>query len=210
VSQVLLADELIQKTLAPYGIPIDLALCEQIRLYVSTLLQWNAKIALTSVTDPKDVLKLHFGDSFYAAEKAGITKGRVADIGTGAGFPGIPIRMVRPAIELTLVEPIGKKTAFLGEVVRRLNLSGVDIIRCRMEEVPDSLGKLDFVTARALGQYEKLLRWSKSRLSANGKVVLLIGTEEIESLSKLPEWNWEEPHKVPNSEAKFVFIGHSI
>src|SRR5580692_6658047 len=150
--------------LAPYGVVPDHGLCESINLSISTLALWNSKISLTTVTNPEEIVRTHFGESFFAARTIPIRAGRVADIGTGAGFPGIPIRMVAPEIKLTLVEPVAKKTAFLGEIVRKLGLSGVDIIRCRMEELPEDNCGFDFVTARALGEYKKFAKWAAGRL----------------------------------------------
>jgi len=200
-----LSDVRMQSVLRLYGVEADSELCEKIRIYVSTLLQWNAKISLTTITDPEQILRVHFGESFFAANVSGIVNGRVADIGTGAGFPGIPIRMVRQALQLTLVEAVAKKVAFLGEVLRKINISGVHIIRCRMEDISDA--GFDLITARALGKYNDLLRWSKARLSQTGKIVLLLGRAEAEYLSQNAEWVWNEPKIVPDTSARVVLIG---
>jgi 16S rRNA (guanine527-N7)-methyltransferase len=208
VEHLQLTDDEIACALSPYGVSASQTLCEQIRIYISLLLRWNRKVALTTITDPKEILCLHFGESFFAASAAGINEGRVADIGTGAGFPGIPIRMVRPSVKLTLVEPVGKKAAFIAEIVSNLGLSGTDIMRCRMEEMSDSIRDFDFITVRALGRYEELLRWSKARLSQQGKIVLLLGYNEVNKIRGSRRWNWEEPIKIPDSRARFVLIGN--
>jgi 16S rRNA (guanine527-N7)-methyltransferase len=197
----------IREVLLPYGIVADDNLCESIEIYVNTLLQWNAKIALTTITDPAEVLRVHFGESFFAAAAAQIEKGRLADIGTGAGFPGIPIRMVRHLIELKLVEPVAKKTAFLAEIGRKLHLERMEIIRCRMEDWRVGNGSLDFITSRALGNYGRLLAWSKTRLSQDGRAVLLIGEADVETIEGEPGWKWGEPSKVPQSRGKYVLFG---
>jgi 16S rRNA (guanine527-N7)-methyltransferase len=202
-----LTNPFIRETLLPYGIEAGDELCESVKIYINTLLQWNAKIALTTITEVGEILRVHFGESFFAAEAAQIEKGRLADIGTGAGFPGIPIRMVRHPIELKLVEPIAKKTAFLGEIARKLKLTGVEIIRCRMEDWKIDRASPDFVTSRALGNYDKLLSWSKTRLSQSGKVVLLIGESESEKVMKEPGWKWEAPAKIPQSRNRYVLFG---
>ncbi|HTW30709.1 MAG TPA: RsmG family class I SAM-dependent methyltransferase, partial [Candidatus Sulfotelmatobacter sp.] len=120
MKQPALSDAFIKDVLLPYGMDPDGDLCAAIRAYIAILLKWNSKIALTTVTEPGEILRIHFGESFFACATAGIGAGRVADIGTGAGFPGIPIRMVSPSVDLILVEPVAKKTAFLHEVVRKL------------------------------------------------------------------------------------------
>ena len=195
----------IQEILAPYEITADESLCVAIRVYIAMLAQWNCKVALTAMTDPVEVLRFHFGESLFAVSRMDICKGRLADIGTGPGFPGIPIRMVCPQLELLLVESNSKKAAFLSEVVRKLDLSGVSVIRKRMEEIGErETGKLDCVTARALGGYEDLLEWAKSRLSPRGRVIFWLGNEESAGISSIGGWNWEEPIKIPDSRSRFL------
>lgn len=202
-----LSDERIREALLPYGISADQELCNGIRIYVGTLLRWNEKIALTTVTDPDEILRTHFGESFFATSVAGITEGRVADIGTGAGFPGIPIRMVRPTVKLTLVDPIAKKTAFLGEILRNLVISDAAIIRCRMEELPADLPDFDLITTRALGKYENFVRWSKTRISQSGSIMLLLGESDTREVLKDRTWAWREPVQIPQSRGRFVLLG---
>lgn len=200
-------DEQIQAALLPFGVSADHDLCNDIRIYMETLLHWNEKISLTTVTDPAEILRLHFGESFFAASVSGIANGRVADIGTGAGFPGIPMRMVRKDFELTLVEPIAKKTAFLGEVLRNLRISDATIIRCRMEELPAECSDFDLIVARALGNYDRLLRWSETRISRNRSIMLLLGESDAEQISKDRNWAWCQPKRIPQSRARFILIG---
>lgn len=202
-----LSAERIREALLPYGVSADPELCHGIRIYTETLLRWNEKVSLTTVTDPDEILRFHFGESFFAVSVAGITDGRVADIGTGAGFPGIPIRMVRRGVTLTLVEAIAKKAAFLGEILRNLAISDASIIRCRMEELPENLSSFNLVTARALGNYEELLRWSKARISQNGSIMLLLGDSDAAKISKDRTWVWREPVQVPQSRSRLVLIG---
>jgi 16S rRNA (guanine527-N7)-methyltransferase len=202
-----LSDETIERSLRPFGVTVDPELVDRIRKYISTLLFWNSKIALTTVTDPEEILQIHFGESFFLAGVAGIGKGRVADIGSGPGFPGIPIRMVRATVDLTIIEPVAKKTAFLAEIVRKIGISGVNIIRCRMEEAPAIASNFDFVTARALGKYDELLHWARPRMSDVGRMALLLGSDEVTALVRLGGWKWQEPTHVPESRSRFVFVG---
>ena len=146
------------------------ALVAGIQSYIGLLLQWNRSISLTTVTDPEDVVRFHFGESLFAASCVPITDGRLADVGSGAGFPGLPLKMLIPSLDLTLIESNAKKAAFLAEAVRRLGLDGVHIFRGRMEEFQDGLDLIsstsfDVITARAFGQFDSLLAWSRIHLA---------------------------------------------
>lgn len=196
----------LRQLLKPYGIEPSAELAEMIREYISLLLSWNAKMALTTICDPDEISRVHFGESFFAKTALGIEGGRLADIGTGAGFPGIPIRMVSPNASVLLVEINAKKSAFLHEVVRKLGLKSVEIMRCRMEEI--KLSDFDFITARALGNYEKLLSWSHEKLKSSGKLGLLLGEEETRRLMGNTSWNWDPPIRIPDSKGKFLLAGH--
>lgn len=202
-----LSDDEILDVLLPFGVVGNRDLLRQIRTYTETLLGWNEKISLTAVTDPREIVRIHFGESFFAASAAGIIDGRLADIGTGAGFPGLPIRMVRTGIRLTLIEPIAKKTAFLGEILRNLAIADATIVRCRMEEIPREDGVFDWITARALGKYQALLGWSQLRVSQNGSIVLLLGESDAEKIVRDPSWAWREPVRVPGSKGRLVLRG---
>ena len=198
----------IKQLLEPYNISPDEELCTMIQDYVAVLLRWNAKVSLTAITVPEEIVRIHFGESIFAATEACIDKGRLADIGTGAGFPGIPIRMVRPRISLTLIESNAKKCAFLGEVIRRLRLDSVDIIRSRMEQIGDSqIHPFNFVASRALGNYEAILHWARVHLSSSGSVIFLLGAVDAQALATAPGWYWNPPVKIPGSRSRFVLKG---
>jgi 16S rRNA (guanine527-N7)-methyltransferase len=201
----------VRALLAPYGVDASEGLSEMIRVYMSTLSQWNSKVSLTTVTDPEEVVRFHFGESLFAVSKMNIVKGRLADIGTGPGFPGIPIRMVSPDIHLTLVESNSKKAAFLCEVARKLGLPGISVIRQRMEEIgAGQVEDFDFITARALGKYEDLLKWSKSHLAPDGRIVLWLGSEESREISSTPGWKWQDSVMIPGSRSRFLLSGSPV
>ena len=124
----------IASLLAPYYGVDSQHFSDQIRIYIALLLEWNRKISLTAVTDPADIVRFHFGESLFAASALEILNGRLADVGSGAGFPGIPLAMAIPRIQATLIEANAKKAAFLSEVARRLQLSNVSVVRSRMED----------------------------------------------------------------------------
>jgi len=181
----------------------------KIAQYVQLLLQWNRSVSLTSVTNSAEILSRHFGESIFAASVAAIEKGRLADVGSGAGFPGLAIKIMRPDLDVVLIEPNKKKAAFLWEVVRGLKLSPVEILTSRFEEsIFVDADKFDFITARALGALPDLLDWSKKSLAEQGQVVLWLGMEDLTRISKLNDWVWTPGVRIPDSQRRFLLSGH--
>jgi 16S rRNA (guanine527-N7)-methyltransferase len=202
-----LSDQEIQNTLRPYGFSPYHGQCDAIRTYVSLLLLWNQKISLTAVVDPVEILRFHFGESVFAASSIPIENGRLADVGSGPGFPGLPLRLVVADLSVTLIESNSKKAAFLAEVVRELKLDQVEIVRQRMESLPADVAPFDYIAARALGGHERLLAWSRSRLTSNGKIILWLGEEESQNLSADSTWVWRDPIHIPGSIRRFILAG---
>jgi len=199
----------IAEALAPYGFCPDAKQCEAIGRYISILLRWNKRLSLTSITEPAEILRFHFGESVFAVNKVPIRHGRLADVGSGAGFPGLAIKIAVPELHLTLIESNSKKATFLAEVVRDLALPGVTILRQRMDEAGAGEVPFDLVAARALGNYPSLLKWAGRRLAPSGRVILWLGEDEIESLIKMKVWNWREPVLIPGSRRRFLLVGSS-
>ena len=200
-------DQTIEATLRPYGVATTPALRDAIRAYVELLLRWNQKIALTTITDPIEIVRLHFGESMFAVNDAPIWHGRLADVGTGAGFPAIPIRMVVPELDCVLIESNQKKATFLAEVVRTLKLDRIQIFRGRMETYPIAAQKFDFAISRALGMHQAFLDWSASQLNSSGSVIYWIGDEDGAKIAKNTEWNWRVLSRIPDSKNRSLLIG---
>src|SRR5271170_3327639 len=131
-----LSDELIARELQLYGTIASARLCDQIRAYIDLLLRWNEKTALTAVTQPEEILRFHFGESILAASSVPIRHGRLADVGSGAGFPAVPVRMVSENLSVILIESNQKKATFLAEVGRELQFNNVEVRRSRMRMFP--------------------------------------------------------------------------
>src|SRR5271170_2215417 len=148
----MITDSFAEATLRQYGAAVAPEFAEKVRAYISLLLKWNKTISLTTVTDPIEILKFHFGESIFAASVVNFSQSRLADVGSGAGFPGLPLAMVVPDLTVTLIESNAKKCAFLSEAVRGLQLPNVTVFRGRMESLPRGSDPLDFIAARALGQ----------------------------------------------------------
>jgi 16S rRNA (guanine527-N7)-methyltransferase len=202
-----LSDSQIEITLARYGLTVSPGLSASIRSYISILLRWNRKISLTTVVEPLEILKFHFGESFFAAATVPITLGRLADVGSGAGFPGLPLAILNPQLEVVLIESNLKKATFLSEVIRELGLKNASVRRGRMEEIPLGERALDFVTARALGHHENLLSWSKKSLATAGEVVLWIGEDDAMMIPDIAGWKWRRPMPIPDSKRRVLLVG---
>ncbi len=205
-----ITNSMIESALQPYGVPIGSDLADKIRAYHSLFLKWNRTISLTTVTDPIEIIKFHFGESLFAASQLDFGESRLADVGSGAGFPGVPLAMAVPSLDVILIESNAKKCAFLSEVVRELRLANVAVLRERMEGVDSSEGPFDFFAARALGHHDELLAWAKKNIGAAGKVVLWLGGEDSRELSRKTDWIWQTPKLIPGSDRRFLLIGSPI
>jgi 16S rRNA (guanine527-N7)-methyltransferase len=202
-----LSDTHIEHVLRVYGVDVTPEVCGLIRTYVALLLRWNAKIRLTAVVEPDDILRFHFGESFFAVSAVPIRACRIADIGSGAGFPGLALRVVLPDLKVVLIESNRRKAAFLSEVVRTLALDGVEVLAKRMEEIPLDVADFCFITARAIGQHKKLLMWARSKLCVGGKVVLWIGESAAQSILSTSGWAWQDPLHIPSSRRRCLVVG---
>ncbi len=199
--------EAIQAALEPYGIHASQELARSIRLYADLLLLWNEKINLTSITQPREIIERHFGESLYAAHTVPITSGRLADVGSGAGFPGLALKLLRPELSVILIEPSGKKAAFLAEVCRELELSKVNVVRGRTGEIMAMEPLLNYVTARAVGQLDRLLAWSAGALAGQGRAVLWLGEDDARRVNAAPGWTWRKPIPIPLSRRRVLLVG---
>src|SRR5271163_1696586 len=202
-----LSNDIIEASIQPYGVTTTALLCDQIRTYIDLLLRWNQKTSLTAVTDPTEILRFHFGESLLAVATVPIRHGRLADVGSGAGFPAVPIRMVSDEVSAILIESNQKKATFLAEVVRELRLTNVDVRRCRMEDVNLSDVRVDFVTARALGIDENFLNWSRNALNPTGLLALWLGDADVRRISQKARWNWSNLIRIPQSQRRFILRG---
>ncbi len=191
---------------------------DSISTYIDILIRWNARINLTAIRDPEDIVTRHFGESLFVARlcfqriPVGTTavasppersSATVADLGSGAGFPGLPIKLWAPRISLTLIESNHKKATFLREVTRALTLTDVNIQNTRAETLAGS--QFQVVTLRAVERFESILPVAASLVSPSGRLALLIGqAQAAQALSLLPQLVWHEPVPIPTSASRIL------
>ncbi len=210
---------------------------QSISTYIDLLLHWNARINLTAVRTPEEIVTRHFGESLLAASHlyppypvsssvspvppvvkdfdvevaealSPKAEARVADLGSGAGFPGVPIKIWAPNIVLTLIESNQKKATFLRELARTLRLTDINIQNARAETLPPST--FDVVTLRAVERLPNILPIAVTLLAPNGRLALLISSSQLESTrSTLPNLTWDLPIPIPNSQSRILLVGQA-
>lgn len=185
----------------------------RISAYVDLLIHWNARINLTAIREPEKIVTRHFGESLFAARimfpevSSRENPPRIIDIGSGAGFPGLPIQIWNPLAEITLVEANHKKATFLREVIRALTLNGAEVFAGRAEELA---ARADVVTMRAVEKFHSVLPFALSRVKKNGRIVLLIGRSQLKSAYEVGVGvHWLNPLSIPLSSERIVLVGES-
>ncbi|HEY7352512.1 MAG TPA: 16S rRNA (guanine(527)-N(7))-methyltransferase RsmG [Terriglobales bacterium] len=196
--------------LAPFLEPASLSSVQlgAAQIYLDLLLKWNAKMNLTAVRDPEEIVRRHFGESFFAATQlfpSGSVDQSAIDIGSGAGFPGLPIKIWNPQLRLTLIESNQRKATFLREAVRALTLDDVQVLSSRAETVSS---QAELVTFRAVERFEQVLVIAGKVAAQSGRIAALIGESQIElARSILPEIKWQTPVPIPESRSRVLLIG---
>ncbi len=193
--------------LAPFHAGVTEAQLVRFCKYAQLLAHWNQALNLTAVNDPEEVATRHFGESIFASTIFRLSQGRLADVGTGAGFPGLPLKILSPALDLTLLEPNAKKCAFLTEVSAALGLDRVAVVRSRYEDYDPGAAEFGFLVSRALGNYKQLLRWAPRTLKPDGLVILWLGSEDSLLVSRCKGWNWESPILIPGTRRRVLLAG---
>ena len=201
------SEETIRRALAEFEISIDQRQVVCIQQYIKILLYWNEKLNLTAIRDPLEILYRHFCESMFAAGAIPVDKGRLADIGSGPGFPGIPLKIIRPELEVCLVESNIKKGTFLAEVVRELQLTNTRVLISRYEELGEEIAPLDYVCSRAVGEFQPFLKWAESERVQARQVILWIGGRDLEEVRKLRNWDWLDPILIPKSLQRYLLVG---
>jgi 16S rRNA (guanine527-N7)-methyltransferase len=183
------------------GLTISESHAEQFVRYLTHLITWNKTINLTAITDSKEIITKHFVDSLTALVSTNLRQDSIVlDVGSGGGFPGIPLKIIRSDIQLTLVEPVQKKCSFLNSVIGLLQLRGVSTFAGSIEQYAKQAltQSIDAVVVRAL-KFDDIQKHIPALLTEKGKVVLyrtsLIENKEIEEeFHRLNETTLLLPH----------------
>lgn len=192
-----------------------------ISMYIDILLHWNARMNLTAVRSPEEIVSRHFGESIFAARHlfpgsnaantaievgAGVAQIRAIDVGSGAGFPGLPIKIWAPHVHLTLIESNQKKATFLREVVRGLALASVDVFAGRADAYTGPKG--DVVTLRAVERFDSVVPVAAGLVAPVGRLAILAGESQLETVQELlPGLQWNRQAALPLSSSRFMIIG---
>jgi 16S rRNA (guanine527-N7)-methyltransferase len=177
VEQALFVDVLVEAT-STFGIKLENEQLTALTVYYRELDRWGRKVSLTALRDPKEIAIKHFLDSllFSQALKQPI-QGSLLDVGSGAGFPGLPLKILAPGLQVTLLEPNAKKTAFLRHVIGTIALTDVAAVSRNLREfsqAEENLGRFSYVTTRALA-LPRVLPFCRALLIEHGRVVVSLG-----------------------------------
>jgi 16S rRNA (guanine527-N7)-methyltransferase len=190
----------IAELLVPYT--ADLAVTDElltsIQTFIDLLLKWNAFTSLTAVRDPEELVQRQVGESLFAAQLVP-EAGSLLDFGSGAGFPGIPIQLVRPQVQITLAESQGKKAGFLREAVRTLNLRST-VWAQRVETLPVTT-TFDCVAMRAVDASPLMLPVATERIAPGGSLLRFTAESDTEVAEG---WNVTADVPVPLSRGRLV------
>jgi 16S rRNA (guanine527-N7)-methyltransferase len=181
----MLDETTIRQLLKPFGLELSSYQIGQLTAYLELLLRWNKKINLTAIRDPETCITRHFAESLYLGRSVELD-GRLLDIGSGAGFPGLSLKIMFPELAVTLLEPVAKKRAFLKEVARVCETKSVEVRGERLEDMAraNPLALFDWATARAVGHLEELIPWASHCLKPGGGIFLWLSNPQAGALGE--------------------------
>lgn len=210
-------EQLLTQTCAAWGMALSAEQLARFAAYAQALQRWNERINLTAITDLEMIYRLHFLDSLSLARFWGADPRRLADIGSGAGFPGLALKILRPQLDLTLVESVGKKAAFLHAIAADLGLDAVRVLARRAEDVgrdPAERERYDLVTARAVAELRVLVEYGLPLLQVGGRMLAPKGAaahDEVAAASRAIDLLGGalvavEPVELPGQDSRVVAI----
>jgi len=170
---------------------------EKLEKFYNLLIEWNEKINLTRITEQEEVYLKHFYDSLTITKVIELNKVEtLCDVGTGAGFPGIVLKICYPNLKITLIDSLLKRVNYLNEIIKKLELKDIKAIHTRGEDFKE---KFDVVTSRAVANIEKLLKYTMHLVNKNGQMIAMKGNIE-EELTKSVENKINKKYQIVNIE----------
>lgn len=202
-----LSEAEIAAELAAFEITLPPPALSQLSCYLDLLLRWNQRINLTGIRDPKTIVRRLFGESLFISRVVEL-HGWLVDVGSGAGFPGLALKLAAPDLRVTLIEARQKKCAFLKQVVLECGFTGVDVVAERFEDWARTRpAKANLITTRAVILDSRLLQAMKSVLAPDGKLVVATITELARKLEgSLAGWTWASA-PVPRQADTVILVG---
>ena len=198
--------ELFIEELSKLNVTLSKKQLEQLDKYYELLIEWNEKINLTRITEYEDVYLKHFYDSLTIAKVVDLSiKETLCDVGTGAGFPGVVLKIVYPNLKITLVDSLQKRVNYLNEIVKELSLEDIHAIHSRGEDFKETF---DVVTARAVANIEKLVTYTMHLVNKNGIFVAMKGNIDEELTSQV-EQKLNKKYKIEQIEKFLLPIENS-
>lgn len=208
----MLPGSIVRELLKPFAVDLSDHQVEQLTIYLDLLLRWNQKINLTAIRTPQECVTRHFGESFLVAQSVPLA-GCLLDVGSGAGFPGLALKVLRPELNVVLLEPIGKKRAFLREVVNACGLNSVNVAASTIEELSrlEEVTAFDLVTVRAVGKLPLLLPHVLTCLRSRGHLCLWLGSDQAKEMMDIEApIKWNTPIPIPLSHKRQILVGKKL
>jgi 16S rRNA (guanine527-N7)-methyltransferase len=193
-------DNLLETVISSLAVTLSAQQVSQLSFHYNLLMRWNQKMNLSAIRDPEEVVRRHFGESLFLAKSLPETAATLVDVGSGAGFPGVPIAVYRPDLHVTLVESIAKKATFLREATRELR--NVRVLNARVETLEEHF---DWVAMRAVAPAPLLPRLQE--LASN--LALLVTDVAVAGVEHRTEISWQSPQRLPGSQGRVLLIGRS-
>jgi 16S rRNA (guanine527-N7)-methyltransferase len=203
-----------RELLRPFGLTLTADEMNRLQAYLELLLRWNSRINLTAVRDARECVTRHFGESLYLSRFVRL-EGSLLDIGSGAGFPGLALKIMFPKLHVTLLEPVGKKRVFLKEVARVCEMDRVEVRSERLNEFVNEQReagrhrKFDAATSRAATRPAALIPEAAQCLERGAGLYLWLGDRHREEVFQVSEGlvDWKAPIPIPLAEHREIWCG---
>lgn len=199
----------IPELLEPFGLSLNAGQVDRILTYVELLSKWNSKINLVGPASDEECIKRHFGESLFLRRWVEL-QGKLLDIGSGAGFPGLALKLISSNLGVTLLEPTAKKRAFLKEVTRACQFDHVTVLGTRLEEFAPTLHEpiFDFATSRAVGGFDQMIENAELCIKPKGRLCLWLGQDQAAHIRAIgSRLKWTGPKPIPFSRKRELWIG---